>query len=83
MGDGERERDCNETEITAVSHQRLSAALNSESEDNPSGWDTMCVCVSVIRLDTFIMQMSFSFRSVSHVVHCENLKKGCDGTVKH
>lgn len=39
MGEEERERDCNETEITAVSHQRLGAALNSESEDNPSGWD--------------------------------------------
>lgn len=39
-----RERDCNETEITAVSHQRLSAALNSESEDNPSGWDYVCMC---------------------------------------
>lgn len=68
----ERERDCNETEITAVSHQRLSAALNSESEDNPSGWDYVCMR----ERDAFIMQMPFSFCSVSHVVCCGNLKKG-------
>lgn len=82
MGEEERERDCNETEITAVSHQRLGAALNSESEDNPSGWDYVCMR----ECDTFGYVYNADAIFISQCVTCSllrKLEKGCDGTVNH
>ncbi len=54
--------------------------LDSEREDNPSGWDTMCEC------DTLGYVYNADVILISQSVTCSTLRKlekGCDGTVKH